>query len=144
MYGRPFRSTDHDHPTAGPAGSDLSAFGEYFEEQAGVAPEPFSEFSFDAAVLCVAAAAAADSFDGEAIRDELRSVSSGGTQYGFDEVGEMLAAIADGEDVDYVGAGSGLDLDANGDVSAVGATYAVWTYDDAGVPVEGELITFEG
>ncbi|MCP5027616.1 MAG: ABC transporter substrate-binding protein [Actinomycetia bacterium] len=127
-----------------PAGGDLSAFATLYTDLTGTEPDAFSEFSFDAAVLCVAAAAAAGEYDPVAIRDAMRDVSAGGTTYGFDEVPALLAAAAAGDDVDYAGAGSSLDLDENGDVAPIGAGYSVWSFDDAGVNQDGELLIFEG
>lgn len=127
-----------------PAGGDLSAFASLYEELTGEAPDAFSEFSFDAAALCVAAAAAAGEYDGVAIRDNLRDISRDGTAYGIDQLGDLLVAAAAGEDVNYEGAGSGVDLDENGDVEPIGAGYAVWSFQDDGTNVDGEIIIFEG
>ena len=125
-----------------PAGGDLSAFAELYQELTGEAPNSFSEVSFDAAVLC--AAAAAGEYDSVAIRDNLRDVSRDGTAYGIDQIADMLVAAAAGEDVNYEGAGSVVDLDENGDVEPIGAAYSVWTFQDDGTALDGELLIFEG
>ncbi|GEM_PF-1386466 len=127
-----------------PAGGDLSAFATYFNEQTGTDTAPFTEFSWDAAVMCLASAAAANSNDPVAIRDAIRPTMNDGTQYTYNQIGDLLHAAHNGEDVDYVGAGSTLDIDANGDVVPANATYSVWSFDDTGAPVDGEILTYQG
>ena len=127
-----------------PSAGDLGAWQAFFSEAAGEDAMPFTEFSFDAAVLCVAAAAAAGSVDPVAIRDNLRDISAGGTAYDFTQVAELITAAASGEDVDYVGAGSPVNLDENGDVDPTGAQYVVWSFDDAGEISDGEILSVGG
>ncbi len=128
-----------------PTSADLSAFATFFEAQTGEETGTFTEYSFDAAMFCVLAAAAAGEYSGPAIRDEIRDVTSGGQQYTFDQAVEAIQAAAAGEDVDYVGAGSSADLDENGDIDPEGAAYAVYVFNDDGtVSDTGEVLTFEG
>jgi len=126
-----------------PTGVDLTAFTEFFTAEAGNEPGTFTEYSFDAAMICMAAAAAAGSNDPVAIRDALRDVTNGGTEYDFSQSVELIQAAAAGEDVDYVGAGSTLNLDDNGDVDATGAAYTVYVFNpDGTVADEGTVLEF--
>jgi len=128
-----------------PTGVDLTAFTEFFTEASGAEPGTFTEYSFDAAIICLVAAAAAGSNDPVAIRDALRDVTNGGTEYDFSQATELIAAAAAGEDVDYVGAGSTLNLDDNGDVDPTGAAYSVYVFNpDGTVADEGTILEFGG
>jgi ABC-type branched-subunit amino acid transport system substrate-binding protein len=126
-----------------PTGVPLTEFIEYYTAETGEEPGTFTEYSFDAAMVCLVAAAAAGSNEGVAVRDAMRDVTNGGTEYTFDQAVEMLQAAAAGEDVDYHGAGSTLDLDENGDVDATGATYTVYVFNpDGTVSDEGTVLTY--
>ncbi|SDH32861.1 ABC transporter substrate-binding protein [Agrococcus jejuensis] len=69
--------------------------------------------SYDAVILAALAAAQGGSPDAETIRDNLQSVSEGGTK--CTDVAECLALIADGEDIDYDGVSGPIEFDENGD-----------------------------
>lgn len=69
--------------------------------------------SYDAVVLAALAAAQGGSADSITIRDNLQSVSEGGTK--CDAVEKCLQLIADGEDIDYDGPSGPIEFDANGD-----------------------------
>lgn len=69
--------------------------------------------SYDAVIVAALAAAQAGSTAPADIRDNLQSVSAGGTK--CTEVGECLALIADGEDIDYDGVSGPIEFDDNGD-----------------------------
>ncbi len=96
---------------------------------------PFVGEAYDAVmVIALAAQAAGTNTDSTAIRDALRGVvNEPGTVYGpgEDDIAAALAAIANGEDIDYVGASFATEFDDSGDVT-IGAI-EVWK-------VEGEEI----
>ncbi|SDS27468.1 ABC transporter substrate-binding protein [Agrococcus carbonis] len=69
--------------------------------------------SYDAVILAALAAAQGGSPDAVTIRDNLQSVSEGGTK--CTEVAECLQLIADGEDIDYDGPSGPITFDENGD-----------------------------
>ncbi|MGH2415683.1 MAG: ABC transporter substrate-binding protein, partial [Microcystaceae cyanobacterium] len=84
--------------------------------------------TWDATVLMMLAAEAADANTGEGIKSKIREVAgSPGTP--VTEPCKALEAIRKGEDIDYQGASGNVDIDANGDV--VGS-YDVWTVEDNG------------
>ncbi len=82
---------------------------------------PFVAEAYDAVmVIALAAQAAGTNTDSEAIRDALRDVTNApGTVYGpvGDDVAAALAAIANGEEIDYVGASFATEFDESGDVT---------------------------
>lgn len=69
--------------------------------------------SYDAVILAALAAAQGGSTDPEVVRDNLQSVSEGGTK--CTDVAECLQLIADGEDIDYDGVSGPIEFDENGD-----------------------------
>lgn len=69
--------------------------------------------SYDAVILAALAAAQGGSADAVTIRDNLQSVSEGGTK--CTDVAECLQLIADGEDIDYDGPSGPITFDENGD-----------------------------
>ncbi|QCR20028.1 ABC transporter substrate-binding protein [Agrococcus sp. SGAir0287] len=69
--------------------------------------------SYDAVILAALAAAQGGSTDPETIRDNMQSVSEGGTK--CTDVAECLQLIADGEDIDYDGVSGPIEFDDNGD-----------------------------
>jgi branched-chain amino acid transport system substrate-binding protein len=73
--------------------------------------------TYDAVILIALAIEQAKSTtDKIAIRDALFAVSKGGTSYGPSQVGDALAAIRAGQDIDYKGASGDVDFDDYGDV----------------------------
>ena len=124
--------------SAGPDPSWVS----FFQQQTGLQATAFSANSFDAAVMCIAAVAAAGNVDPVAIRDNLRGVGDGGVKFEYTEVAELFAAAANGEDVDYDGAGTHAKLDGLGDVEAVGAQFAFWTFDANGAAILTEQVVY--
>jgi len=86
---------------------------------------------YDATVALALAAQSAQSTDGEAIRDHLRSVADGeGTVLGPDQLAHALRAAAIGELFDYRGVESSLAWGANGDITRF--TIGVWRFDAEG------------
>ncbi|MGJ3250395.1 MAG: ABC transporter substrate-binding protein [Elainellaceae cyanobacterium] len=110
---------------AGPALEDFTAL---WEEQFGEAPGAFVPHTWDAAAVLVLAAQAAGENSGEAIKDQIRTVSGGpGTE--VTDVCEALELIKAGEDINYQGASGQVDIDENGDVIG---SYDVWTVTQEG------------
>jgi branched-chain amino acid transport system substrate-binding protein len=105
--------------------------GEYGEEFT----LPFVGEAFDAvAAIALAAEKAGTNTDSTAIRDALRDVvNTPGTEYGpgEDDIAAALAAIANGEDIDYLGASGAAEFDDVGDVTFGGIQ--VWK-------IEGEEV----
>ena len=86
---------------------------------------------YDAAIALALAAQSAQSSDGAAIRDHLRSVADGeGTALGPDRLTDALRAAASGEPFDYLGVESSLVWDANGDITRF--QIGIWQFDADG------------
>ena len=80
--------------------------------------------SYDAAILIALAAEQAGKTDGQSIRDNLISVSSGGTK--CTTFADCKAKIAEGIDIDYDGVSGPIEFADNGDPSR--ATMGVYEY----------------
>jgi branched-chain amino acid transport system substrate-binding protein len=95
--------------------------------------------SYDAVVLIALAAEQGKGTDGTTIRDNLASVSSGGTK--CTTFAECKALIAAGTDIDYDGVSGAIEFDANGDPTV--ATMGVYEYlaNDKHVPRADQFIT---
>ncbi|WP_421709618.1 ABC transporter substrate-binding protein [Algihabitans sp.] len=107
----------------------------YEAEYGELPPKPFIDTAYDAAFVLALAIEKAGSTDGAAIRDALREVSSApGMEILPGEWEKAKAAIAAGDDIDYVGAGGAQDFDSKGDVPG---TFAFWAIEG------GEIVTRE-
>jgi len=120
--------TSEDAPARAP-------FDELFTEQA---PDQdltgFEGSSFDATILAFLAAIQAGSSEPAAIAENLASVSGpGGDKYTFENLGDAVTALLNGEEIDYEGAWGPIDFDENGDPGS--AVYEVWQFED------GEITT---
>ena len=103
-----------------------AAFGE-------LPPKPYIDTAYDAMMILALAIEKAGNTDGDAIRDALRDVANApGIEVGPGEWAKATAAIANGDDIDYVGASGSCDLDENGDVAG---SFAHWTIEN------GEIVT---
>ena len=91
------------------------------------ARQTFDAQNFDATLLCFLAAVAAGSKEGEAIQGRMRDVSAPpGRAVTFEDLGDAVRALRQGQDIDYQGASGAIDLDGQGDPTA--ATYEVFEY----------------
>ncbi len=113
----------------GAGGPALADFTKLWQDAKGSEPGAFVPHTWDAAALLVLAAEAAGSNDGAAIQAELRNVANGGTE--VTDVCQGLELLRQGQDINYQGASSNVDIDEFGDV--VG-NYDVWT-----VNAEGQI-----
>lgn len=79
-------------------------------------PFVFTPHSFDALALLALAIEKAGKYEGPAIRDAMRSgANPPGTVYTVGQLGQALADIRAGKDVNYDGASGSVDLDAAGE-----------------------------
>ncbi len=107
----------------GADGEALDAFTTKWNEKTGKDVTAFVPHSWDATVLLMLAAEAAQTNTGEAIQSKIREVANApGTE--VSDPCEAIALVRDGEDINYQGASGNVDIDENGDV--VGS-YDVWT-----------------
>ena len=82
--------------------------------------------SYDAVILLALAAEQAGNDSGEAIMNNMISVSTGGEK--VSTFADGLAAIKAGKDVDYEGYSGPIEFDKNGDPT--GASIGIWKYTD--------------
>ena len=119
-------------PAAGPESDSLRAFNEaYVAEYGELSPLPFIREAYDAAIAIGLAAEVAGSTDSGAIRNSLRAAAAPpgeSVSAGADGIAQALDAIRSGNEIDYAGAATSLDWDANGDVTS--GYIGVWQFAD--------------
>jgi len=118
-----------------PEGSETAAlFNGFYEEAYGEQPpKPYIDTGYDAAFLIALAIEASGSTEGPAIRDALRDVANPpGEEILPGEWEKAVGILAEGGDIDYVGASGSVNFDAAGDVSG---TFSHWEIQD------GEIVT---
>lgn len=102
-------------------------FADAFRQQVGFVPEANTENTYDAVYLIALALARAGSNDRAAVVTNLREVSrpdsADAVTVGPGDFRLALTAIQAGQDIDYQGANSAIDFDANGDPSAANYQY---------------------
>lgn len=120
----------------GANGPALADFTKFWKEKTGRQLTAYVPHTWDAAALMVLAAEAAKVNTGEGIKSKLRDVANGpGTE--VTDVCRGLELVRKGEDINYQGASSNVDIDNNGDV--VG-DYDVWNVKpDGGLAVTGKV-----
>ncbi len=117
------------------AGPEAAHFDTAYAAEHGEDPGAFLGNAYDAAMLLMLAIEAGGSTDGADIRDNLIDVSSGGTAYGAKDLADLIAAAGAGDDINYEGASSAVDFEANGDIIA---PYDIWEVGASGVDVVEE------
>ncbi|MDJ0690850.1 MAG: ABC transporter substrate-binding protein [Xenococcaceae cyanobacterium MO_188.B32] len=112
----------------GADGQALQDFTALWKEKTGKELSAFAPHSWDAAILLMLAAEAADANTGEGIKSKLKEVANApGTE--VSDPCEAMKLVRNGEDINYQGASGNVDLDENGDV--VGS-YDVWQVNEDG------------
>jgi branched-chain amino acid transport system substrate-binding protein len=126
----------------GPAGK---AFAAYWKSHVKGA-KPYTSFegtALDAVNVAFLAAVKACSSRPARIKANLRAVSGPpGTKVTFLTLGKAIKALRAGRDVDYEGAFSPVDFDANGDIGS--ALFEIWKNDGGGKISTLKTITFRG
>jgi branched-chain amino acid transport system substrate-binding protein len=81
--------------------------------------QTFDAQNFDAVVLCYLAAVAAGSTDGQDMADQVRDISAPpGDAFTWQQLPDAIAALQNGQDIDYQGASGPIDMDDSGDATA--------------------------
>ena len=112
----------------GANGQALADFTALWKEETGKELTAFVPHSWDAAVLMMLAAEAADANTGEGIKNKVLEVANApGTE--VTEPCQAIELVRQGEDINYQGASGNVDIDANGDV--IGG-YDVWKVQENG------------
>lgn len=114
-------------PSAG--GPALNSFTQLYKSTFGDRdPGVFDPNSWDAAAVLILAAEAAQSTDGNVVKEAIAKVANApGIE--VTDVCEGLRLVREGEEINYQGASGAIEFDAQGDV--VGR-YDVWTFTDDG------------
>ena len=109
-------------PSSDPNNASTQAWNDAYEAEYGRLPSlPFVREAYDAVIAIALAAEAAGSVDGAAIRDQLARISAPpGDVYMADAAGVQgaLAAIRNGDDINFNGAATPIDWNAAGDVTS--------------------------
>lgn len=106
----------------GANGEALADFTSLWQEKTGKELTAFVPHSWDAGILMMLAAEAADANTGEGIKSKLLEVANApGTE--VSDPCEAMKLVKQGEEINYQGASGNVDIDSNGDV--VGS-YDVW------------------
>ncbi len=110
------------------------SFTEAYEAAYGeIPPKPYIDTAYDATMVLALAIEQAGTTEGEAIQAALREVANApGTEIYPGEWSKAKALIAQGEDIDYVGASGSINFDDQGDVAG---TFAHWAINN------GEIVT---
>ncbi|HAC65193.1 MAG TPA: amino acid ABC transporter substrate-binding protein [Cyanothece sp. UBA12306] len=112
----------------GANGQALETFSSKWQEKTGKDVTAFVPHSWDATILLMLAAEAADANTGEAIQSKILEVANApGTE--VTDPCEAMKLVRQGEDINYQGASGNVDIDEYGDV--VGS-YDVWTVKEDG------------
>ncbi|GAB4375003.1 MAG: ABC transporter substrate-binding protein [Elainellaceae cyanobacterium] len=112
----------------GASGPALDNLTERWKNRDGKTPPVFVPQTWDAVALLILAAQAANSTNGAAIKEHLSSVANApGIE--VTNVCTGLKLLKEGQDIDYQGASSNVDLDENGDVIG---NYDIWTVKETG------------
>ena len=109
-------------------GPGQDEFSQLYQDEYDREPGVFNAHAYDASAVCLLANVVAGSNDGNAIKEEMRTVANpnDGMEVTPGNLPEGLRAAANGDAVYYQGASSSVDFDENGDMTAV--TYAFLQY----------------
>jgi branched-chain amino acid transport system substrate-binding protein len=126
----------------GPAGASFAAY--WQSHVTGAKPYTgFEGTALDAANVAFLAAVKACSSSPAKIKANLVSVSGPpGTKVTYLQLGKAIKLLRAGKDVDYEGAFSPVDFDANGDTGS--AVFEIWKYSAKGKIDTLKTITFKG
>ena len=126
----------------GPAGASFAAY--WKSHVTGAKPYTgFEGTSVDAANVAFLAALKACSASPTKIKANLISVSGPpGAKVTYAQLAKAIKLIRAGKEVDYEGAFSPVDFDANGDIGS--AVFEIWKYDGSGKIETLKTVTFRG
>ena len=100
--------------------------------------QTFDAQQFDATILCYLAAVSAGSTDGQEMADALVDITApGGEELTWQQLPDMIEALQNGDDIDYVGASGAIDLDENGDATA--GVYDLYSFKGGEITIIDEI-----
>ena len=112
----------------GADGEALEAFTTKWKDKTGNKLTAFIPHTWDATILLMLAAEAADANTGEGIQSKIREVANApGTE--VTDPCEAMELVRSGEEINYQGISGNVDIDGNGDI--VGS-YDIWTVKEDG------------
>jgi ABC-type branched-subunit amino acid transport system substrate-binding protein len=131
-----FRGTAPGSPDAGEASTAFDTL------YVGAAPrnvdrQTFDAQQFDATILCYLAAVSAGSTDGQDMADALVDITAGGEKLTWQQLPDLINALQNGDDVDYVGASGEVDMDEDGDATA--GVYDIYEYQGNNLEITDEV-----
>ncbi|RMF22901.1 MAG: amino acid ABC transporter substrate-binding protein [Cyanobacteria bacterium J083] len=112
----------------GADGKALADFSKLWQEKTGKEITAYVPHTWDATILLMLAAEAADENTGEGIKNKIREVANAPGEEVTDPC-TAIQLIREGKDINYQGASGNVDIDENGDV--VG-NYDVWIVNEDG------------
>jgi ABC-type branched-subunit amino acid transport system substrate-binding protein len=132
-------------PGAPDKGEASTAFDELYTSSppADVERQTFDAQTFDAEILCYLAAVSAGSTDGQDMADALTDVTAGGEKMTWQQLPDLINALQNGDDVDYVGASGEIDMNEDGDATA--GVYDIYQYKGESLDIIDEVpVTLPG
>jgi branched-chain amino acid transport system substrate-binding protein len=116
-----------------------AAFGDLYEssDPKDVARQTFDAQQFDATILCYLAAVSAGSTDGQDMADALIPITTGGEQFTWEQLPDLIKALQNGDDVDYEGASGSVEMNQDGDATA--EVYDLYNYKGGGLNIYSEI-----
>jgi branched-chain amino acid transport system substrate-binding protein len=131
-----FRGSAPGAPEKNPEPAE--AFDRLYTRAPGPDRQTFDAQNFDAVILCYLSAVAAGEADGQKMADNVRDISAPpGTSYSWEQLPEAIKALQDGDDIDYVGASGGIDMNDDGD--ATSGVYDLYRYRNGEIQIYSEL-----
>src|SRR5919108_385160 len=110
---------------------------------ADVERQTFDAQTFDAEILCYLAAVSAGSTDGQDMADALVDITKGGQKFTWQQLPDLINALQNGDDVDYVGASGEIDMNQDGDATA--GVYDIYQYKGESLDIIDEVpVTLPG
>lgn len=128
------KGTAPDPREAGPA---YENFKNALVSAYGAEPTTFTANTYDAAAIIALAIESAESADGTAIRDNIRTVANPPGEE-VTNISRGLELIREGKEINYQGASGDINFDENGDITT--AYYAAWSVGTNGSVVWGNNI----
>jgi ABC-type branched-subunit amino acid transport system substrate-binding protein len=114
------------------------AFDRLYKSAPGPSRQTFDAQLFDAVILCYLSAVAAGNTNGQDMADHVRDISAPpGKSYSWEQLPQAIKALQDGDDIDYLGASGGIDM--NGDGDATSGVYDLYRFRNGKIEIYSEL-----
>ena len=126
-------------PGAPDKGEASTAFDELYNSSppADIDRQTFDAQTFDGEILCYLAAVSAGTTDGQSMADALIDITKGGEKFTWQQLPDLINALQNGDDVDYVGASGEIDMNQDGDATA--GVYDIYQYSGENLDIISEV-----